>query len=186
MEPQRDPSTFAGGAVKDLTAGGIAAAIVTVGIWLRELAPPPEVVLAMQVLTTVALGLLRRVGEEVLARKGGGSGKGAALGSIVALAAIVGLVGCASQKSIPTSSYSKIEDAKLVAKGGTIACEKGLRAVLDPATGNVTALDCAESGAWTDPPTEQEVTALGQFAGRLVDLIALPITMLRAALGVAP
>jgi hypothetical protein len=102
----------------------------------------------------------------------------------LALLALLAMAGCASSKSIPTSSDSTVSADQVTAKGGTIACATGLSATLDPATGNVTSLSCASNGAWTDPPTTEETTALSEFGKSLLGLVSLPIQMLRAALGV--
>jgi hypothetical protein len=96
------------------------------------------------------------------------------------------LAGCASSKSIPTSSGANVSAEQVTAKGGTIACATGLSVTLDPATGNVTSLSCASNGGWTDPPTTEEMTALSEFGQSLIGLVSLPIQMLRAALGAAP
>jgi hypothetical protein len=63
MEPERKATTVGGGVVKDLTAGGTAAAFVTLGLWHYKIAPPPEIVLAMQLIATVVLGFVRRLVE---------------------------------------------------------------------------------------------------------------------------
>jgi hypothetical protein len=94
------------------------------------------------------------------------------------------LTGCASSKSIPTSSDASVSAEQVTAKGGTIACATGLSATLDPETGNVTALSCASNAAWTDAPTDAETSALSEFGKSLIGLVSLPIQMLRAALGV--
>ena len=184
MEPQRDPSTFTGGLAKDGGAAGLSSAVVV----LITMAKPDltlEQGLALVTVGAALVGLARRAFEEWRASRGPGSGKGAGLVSIALLAAIVS-VGCASSKSIPTSSDASVSADVVTAKGGTIACASGLTASLDPATGNVTQLSCASNAAWTDPPTTEETTALSKFGESLIGLVSLPITMLRAALGAAP
>lgn len=111
------------------------------------------------------------------------------IGWAVHLALLVGatllvasFLGCAATTSIPTSSDAEVTAEKVTAKGGTIACAGALSATLDPATGNVTSLTCAANGAWTDPPTEGETTALAQFGDSLLGVVRLPFDVL-AALG---
>jgi len=94
------------------------------------------------------------------------------------------LASCASTKSIPTSSDASVTDEGATAKGGTIVCAGAMTATLDPATGNVTSLTCASKGAWTDPPTESETTALSKFGDSLVGIARVPLDLL-ATIGTA-
>ena len=99
---------------------------------------------------------------------------------LLAAALVLALAGCASTKSIPTSSDARVSAAQVNAKGGTIACASGLHATL--VDGEITALDCASNAAWTDPPTAEETTALSELGKGILGLLALPVSMLRAAL----
>lgn len=112
------------------------------------------------------------------------------LGGIVPVALVLVLTGCASSKSIPTSSDANVSAEVVTAKGGTIACATALSVTLDPETGNVTALTCATNGGWTDPPTTEETTALGKFGESLLGVVRLPFDVLaalgRAMGGIAP
>jgi hypothetical protein len=98
----------------------------------------------------------------------------------LALLALLALLGCASSKSIPTSSDANVSSEVVTAKGGTIACATALSATLDPATGNVTSLTCATNGAWTDPPTTEETGALSKFGESLLGVARLPFDVLAA------
>jgi len=98
---------------------------------------------------------------------------------LITLLAVLTL-GCASSKSIPTSSDASVSADAVTAKGGTIACASGLSATL--VDGEITALSCASNAAWTDPPTAEETTALSEFGKGVLSLLALPVSMLRAAL----
>jgi hypothetical protein len=174
----RDPSSLIGGFGKDAGAGGLSAAMVTIATWLKP-DLPLEVALAIMVLLTALTGFARRAIEEWLARRGGGGTGTAGLVSIVALSAIVGL-GCASTKSIPTSSDANVSAEGVTAKGGTIACAAGAVIELDGATGNVTKLACPTNLAWTDPPTAEETGALAQFGDALLGALRLPFDVLAA------
>ena len=94
-----------------------------------------------------------------------------------AVALLLALSACSS---VPTSSDATIGEGGVTAKGGTIACASGLHATLTD--GEITSLDCATQGAWTDPPTEAEVSAAAAIGTKLVEVLAMPLTAL-AALG---
>lgn len=154
MAPQRDPSTFRGGVVKDLSAGAVAAAGVTVALYFAQLTPPNEVVLAMQVLGTVLLGLLRRAGEELLARRGGGGSGTAALGSIVVLVAI--LSACTGAQTAAQRWYVAKEHYITASTAVNVACSQpaspleacqAADAIMDRAEAEILALEAAALAA---------------------------------------
>ena len=96
---------------------------------------------------------------------------------LITLLAVLTL-GCASSKSIPTSSDASVSADAVTAKGGTIACASGLHATL--VDGEITGLDCASNAAWTDPPTAEETTALAAFGDKLLNVLSIPLTVLAA------
>jgi hypothetical protein len=99
--------------------------------------------------------------------------------SLKVLSVCILLTWCASQQGgIPTSSDANVSSAAVTAKGGTIACASGAQIELDPQTGMVTKLSCPSNLAWTDPPTEQEISALSKFGESLIDTLMTPFYIL--------
>ena len=135
---------------------------------------------------TIGIGtgasVILEIGRQVLLRwaQRNGIDLSKILGTITVCFVLAIATGCASTKSIPTSSDASVTPAKTEAKGGTIACARGMHTVLDPATGNVVNNDCAENGAWTDPPTPEETNALAQFGNKLLEVAQIPLDVLAA------
>jgi hypothetical protein len=90
------------------------------------------------------------------------------------------LLGAGPCQTIPTSSDAKVSATEVTAKGGTIACAVDMHVKLDPATGIPTDVDCQTNGAFTDPPSAEETTALAKFGESLLGVVRLPFDVLAA------
>ena len=137
-------------------------------------------VMAMTVSLGGVFSATLEVGRQLLVRWGTANGIDMAkvLGGIVPLALVVILGGCASGKSIPTSSESSVTSQKVEAKGGAISCESGFVGKMDPTGEWLAELGCAGKLGWTDPPTPEETTGLGQALGTVMK----PLSVLAEAL----
>jgi hypothetical protein len=171
-----NPSTVLSGFGKDSAIGAVAFSLLEIAQWLFP-GVPSNVQNAILVVLFVGGGAAVRY--FVQGRPVTKSGLPVtSTGTIVLLAAVLALAGCASTKSIPTSSESVVTAESVSAKGGAISCESGFTGEMDPTGEWLAKLGCAGKLGWTDPPSPEETTGLGQALGSVMK----PFSVLAEAL----